>query len=223
MSTCPLPNSLSLARASVIPILPRSGTVAVVTRKRSLPLSGDPPATRFKVSESCPVELPRCLPRVRPLPPSLPPSCPSSRETKLALERARLAALPNRIASGGPSKLEVEAVCSSTQIEYSQRLQRFEVFCEGLGVTVDALISEATLERALLEYFDQEFVNGGAVEIGTKLLAAIGHRWPLWHRSAQTGRLPRVRRALQGWCRLVPGGWCQIDGLGLIITLFFQR
>ena len=60
------------------------------------------------------------------------------------------------------------------------------------------------LERALLEYFDNLYLKGRRVDSGTKLIAALGARWPVLHRSGQSGLLPRARCSLHGWSRLDP-------------------
>jgi hypothetical protein len=53
-------------------------------------------------------------------------------------------------------------------------------------------------------YFDEAYLCGYPLAKGTKLLAAVGHRWAALHRSGSTGLLSRARRALQGWHKMCP-------------------
>lgn len=143
--------------------------------------------------------------------------------------RRRLAMQPNLLRQGGQSRLEMEAVGLLTKEEYKRRLAEFDVFCDGLSVTVDDATSEETLEMVLLEFFDHAYLNGGSVDIGTKVLAALGDKFPRWHRSAAIGRLPRARRALQGWLRLsplvtrLPLPWMVLAGLACSMARLHHR
>jgi len=74
--------------------------------------------------------------------------------------------------------------------------------------------SRDSVEAGLLEYFDAIVMEEQkGADSGTKLLAAIGHFYPSLGVSGRgkQGCPPRVARALQGWCRLVPAG--SIDAL----------
>ena len=112
-----------------------------------------------------------------------------------------LRAWTTNLANGGPSRLEVSAVNLTTLRDYERRLNEFADFCKREGLQV---LDVCSLELAMLTFFDQAYLAGRALDVGTKLVAAVGARWPALHRSGQVGLLPRARRALQGWARLDP-------------------
>jgi hypothetical protein len=104
--------------------------------------------------------------------------------------------------TGGPSKLELQAVAESTSRDYMRRLSLFEEFCQREGLP---LHTDEEIEIALLEHFDESFLVGGLpLDYGTKLMASLATRWPHLQRAARGDLLPRARRALQGWGRLAP-------------------
>ena len=112
------------------------------------------------------------------------------------------------VMNGGTSRLEIQAVSIQTQRDYARRLGEFDSFCSLHGPPPDDL---GALEKLILMYFDEAFLCGHPLATGTKMLAAIGHRWPDLHRSANRGLLGRARRALQGRSKLVrrtPGCHC---------------
>jgi len=110
---------------------------------------------------------------------------------------------PSQVSAGGSSILEQNAVAASTDEDYAKRLAEFNSFFDQSGEE-ERNIDE--LEMKMLEWFDHKFLEGAPLDVGTKLLAAVGHRYPVLHKSAFSGLLPRARRALQGWGRLEPLG-----------------
>jgi len=103
--------------------------------------------------------------------------------------------------NGGPSLLESQSVSRATSLDYAKRLNEFVTFCAALGV---ALGTDEEIEMGLLEFFDSAYLSGKPLDHGTKLLAAVGWHWPRLHRCTRSGKLPRARRALQGWGRVAP-------------------
>ena len=108
------------------------------------------------------------------------------------------------VQNGGTSLLESEAVEPSTQRDYVRRLKVFDDFCTSTGLVVLPSSSDDTIELAALDYLDHIFLLELPIDAGTKFMAALAARWARLHRPARSGRLPRLRRALQGFGRLNP-------------------
>ncbi len=76
---------------------------------------------------------------------------------------------------------------------------------------------------SLLEFFDNEFLAGKDHNAGAKLLSAMGFFRPSLRNLRQSGLLPRVRLALQGWSRVAPGvprlplPWPVLSGLCAVL------
>ena len=115
--------------------------------------------------------------------------------------RADLVAAGDLLLSEEPSFLETRAVKPATRADYERRKHKFEQDSELTlqGTSLDVL------EVALLEYFDEGFLQGETVHFGLKLMSALAFFRPQLRGAAKTGILPRVRLALQGWLRVAPG------------------
>ena len=105
------------------------------------------------------------------------------------------------VMNGGTSRFERPAASTQTQRDYARRLGEFDSFCSLHGPPP---VDFVALEKLILMYFDEAFLCGHPLATGTKMLAAIGHRWPDLRRSANRCLLGRARRALQGWSKLCP-------------------
>ena len=182
----------------------------VIRPARSSPAGSEAVVSRVATptTSPAPVALPcgssRTLSRKASAAPSR-PAAQSCRQSKADLARARLREVKVDLAAGDASRLEAEAVAPATAKDYQARLLTFDTFCGPNRLKVGASNAGLMLlELMLLEFFDHLFLSGAPLDAGTKLLAAVGHRWPALHHSARTGQLARARRALQGWNRLAP-------------------
>ena len=102
----------------------------------------------------------------------------------------------------GLSLLESNAVTLPTMAAYRYALQAFSDFCltaHGAMNPDDPNI----LESQILNYMDVLYADGYGPEVGKRLLAGIQALYPRYSRHGDL-TLPRVRRATQGWERLVP-------------------
>ena len=94
--------------------------------------------------------------------------------------------------------LEQEAISNEVANDYMIRMQAFRVFVKQERLNVKG---ETNLDNALTYYLNYLFEEGHNLGDGTKTLAAILDSHP---GCGQRARLPRSRRALQGWNRLDP-------------------
>ena len=142
----------------------------------------------------------------------------TSKEMRLR-EQFRLS--PVDIQKGEMSLLESQAVGEPCADCYKSLMLRFENFCEENGFKAD---TDASLDMALLEFYDHLFMEEEPLDQGTKTLAAVGHHRPRFHRSSRTGLLPRARRALQGWQRIaplptrLPLPWIAVAGIAMVLA-----
>ena len=98
--------------------------------------------------------------------------------------RARMRKELSQVSVGGSSILEQNAVAATTDADYAKRLTEFNSY---FGQSEDKEEDIDALELKMLEWFDHKFLEGAPVDVGTKLLAAIGHRFPVLHKSAFSG------------------------------------
>ena len=109
-----------------------------------------------------------------------------------------------------------------TRLDYEKRLRLFDEHCVRAALP---LVSIPDIEKALLEFFDWAYLSGQPLDAGTKLLAAVGARWPHLHKTSLGLLLARARRALQGWARLdpprtrLPLPWPVLSGLSVLLVL----
>lgn len=94
--------------------------------------------------------------------------------------------------------LEQEAISNEVANDYMIRMQAFRVFVKQEHLSIKG---ETNLDNALTYYLNYLFEEGHDLGDGTKTLAAILDSHP---GCGQRTRLPRSRRALQGWNRLDP-------------------
>ena len=120
---------------------------------------------------------------------------------KVTRIREQLRATTSKVRTGGQSRLETVAVKPPTAKDYKNRLKKFDDFCNRNQLDAD---TEHELDLALLEFFDEMFLDKEPLDVGTKTLAAVGDRRPEFYRSSRSGKLPRARRALQGWGKVDP-------------------
>lgn len=111
---------------------------------------------------------------------------------------------------------------SLTLSDYAKRLKEFDDFCDRAACPLGSI---PDIEKALLEFFDWAYLTGRPLDAGTKLLAAVGSRWPHLHKSSRGPLLARARRALQGWARLdpprtrLPLPWPVLSGLAVLMII----
>ena len=98
------------------------------------------------------------------------------------------------------SVLEIAAVRPRTHQEYSSTASQFLNFCCLNGLSWE---NSTGLDAAIIFFFVELFNNGMGVEMGLKLLSAIGHFLPYAGRWG-TCKLPRAHRAIAGWKSLRP-------------------
>ena len=100
----------------------------------------------------------------------------------------------------GLSILEENAVTSAVGGSFEMLYAAFLWWCRSQLLALGSL---ADIDVALVWYFDSLFLDGEPAALASKIVAAVGHHHPEagrwgWH------RLPRARRAAQGWRRLAP-------------------
>ena len=115
--------------------------------------------------------------------------------------REQLRLTPDRVRDGGLSRLETVAVGGHASNDYSNKVELFEGFCARHALSTE---TEADLDMALFQYFDEKYLENQTIDFGTKTLAAIGHKFPQYYRCSKSGRLPRARRALAAWGKVAP-------------------
>ena len=99
-----------------------------------------------------------------------------------------------------PSTLEQESISPAVAEDY--RVRHETLLASEFGDRLD-LLSPPDFEQRMLAYFLHSFAESVLAGEGFKTLAAIGHYYP-HHRKHGPHRLPRVRRLLLGWGRLLP-------------------
>ena len=139
--------------------------------------------------------------------------------TKEKAFREELLAVGNQLSQGGLSFLEERAVQPPTRRDYQRRTDAFN-----LMIKADFMCLTITdLEVNLLEYFDQEFLDGSDASTGTKLLSALAFFRPGLRNLKATGLLARTRLALHGWARVAPAvprvplPWPVLSGLAAVM------
>lgn len=135
-----------------------------------------------------------------------PPSPPGERrQDKLARRASHSEGLfreDRRLAgSRGLTLLEDRAVGRGSAADYAVRIDAFLLWMATHNI-LHSLEAEA-MDLNLIEYFGELFWQGETVDAGSKLLATVAHRFSRFTRFGDA-HLPRARRALQGWSKLVP-------------------
>ena len=89
--------------------------------------------------------------------------------------REQLRLTPHRVQDGGLSRPETVAVGGHASSDYGNKVERFEDFCalHALGTE-----TEADLDMALFQCFDEKYLENHTISLGTKTLAAILHKFP---------------------------------------------
>ena len=102
--------------------------------------------------------------------------------------------------AGSSSVLEEQSVSAACLAGYKTSDAAFRAFC---GQEELAMNTASLLDAALVAYFHHLFFGGWESYRGDRLLAAIMCLYPRFSRGGDLA-LPRARRALGGWRRLVP-------------------
>ena len=89
----------------------------------------------------------------------------------------------------------------STQMNYLKLLAAFSEYAELHKLDVSSFEG---LDRGLCDYADFLFLGGEQGDMGTKLWAAVRHKFPEVGK-ASANRLPLFLKAVRGWMRLAPG------------------
>eukprot|EP00445_Apocalathium_hangoei_P093064 CAMPEP_0204246402 /NCGR_PEP_ID=MMETSP0361-20130328/98122_1 /ASSEMBLY_ACC=CAM_ASM_000343 /TAXON_ID=268821 /ORGANISM="Scrippsiella Hangoei, Strain SHTV-5" /LENGTH=635 /DNA_ID=CAMNT_0051219619 /DNA_START=74 /DNA_END=1979 /DNA_ORIENTATION=- len=101
---------------------------------------------------------------------------------------------------GQMSVLEQASVSDVTQAGYLAKLELFEQFAADLHLPLD---SGENIDKAMVDYLDQIFLDGADMDDATRLYAAWCWRNPGFGRNGHI-RLSRVSRALQGRKKVSP-------------------
>lgn len=102
---------------------------------------------------------------------------------------------------GGVSLLKASAVRPSTPAHYKEMAHGFTRWARRERVRLGSV---EQLDQALAQYFDHLFMDGEPSALASQSLASIGHLQPRVGRYGDL-KLPRARRAAQGWRRAAPG------------------
>ena len=124
----------------------------------------------------------------------------SDRRAVRRQERAsRFPSLPASAPRRGLTFLEEQSVGDATRADYERRQAAFNLWACQRG---HSLVTPAEVDKALVLFFHEEFLDGGESSDAWKLMAALAFaRSDLGPRQ---GRLPRAARAAKGWSRLAP-------------------
>ena len=130
-----------------------------------------------------------------------PPLAAALRERQRALHRQGSHQRGLRALLGQEGILERLSVQSTTRRNYLMQLERFFAFAKRAGAE---LATHVHLDRALVDYCDDCYLDGKTVAVGHNLMAALECLHVDLLRNGVLP-LPRFRRCLRGWRRLAPG------------------
>lgn len=117
-----------------------------------------------------------------------------------AVDRLKWYTLPAvRAAHAGRALSEVASVQERTRIDYAKRIK---TFVEQAQTGPIQHMKAEHLDRALVDYFDEELL-AGECDVANRLLAALAVYHPAYSRKGDFD-FPRVCRAANGWKRLAP-------------------
>ena len=99
------------------------------------------------------------------------------------------------------TRLERQAVSSSTQASYQAELERFMKYAQ--RHQLDTNLGEA-MDNSLVQHMNALYRQGFQSYHGDRLMASVMHRHPSCGRLGNV-KMPRAWRALKGWRKLCPG------------------
>ncbi|CAK0898656.1 unnamed protein product [Prorocentrum cordatum] len=124
----------------------------------------------------------------------------SDRRAVRRQERAsRFPALPPSAPRRGLTFLEEQSVGDATRADYERRHAAFSLWACQRG---HSLGTPTEVDKTLVLFFHEEFLDGGESSDAWKLMAALAFVRP--DLGPRQGRLPRAARAAKGWSRLAP-------------------
>ena len=106
-----------------------------------------------------------------------------------------------RATAGGHTILEEKAAGTSTKQDYLRKLAQFDTFTERHGIA--GTPSESDFEKSLIDFMDNQYLDGRDRDWGEKIKAAIEWKWPELSKGGDL-HLPRMRRSLRGWRKAAP-------------------